>query len=190
VKDSYNLFFIFISISSHGSWTKDKSKDEKDGRDELIVPVDYKKSGCISDDELYQIFHNLNPKCHVIMKFDCCHSGTLLDLMYKWNTRKKATIENALCDIQAKILTISGCADSQTSADAMINGKYSGALTSTFLSSIKETNDSFKLLELIRDKLKEQEFTQVPQICTTYNLAKEPEFFPIIKRIKRKRKEL
>ena len=43
---------IWISYSGHGTWTADTNNDESDGRDEMIVPLDYK---CIRDDVLNHI---------------------------------------------------------------------------------------------------------------------------------------
>ena len=45
--------------------------------------MDYQKSGMIRDDDLYDIIVKPLPKgCHLVCLFDCCHSGTVLDLPY------------------------------------------------------------------------------------------------------------
>ena len=36
---------IWIHYSGHGSYVRDRNQDEKDGRDEVLVPIDYKKMG-------------------------------------------------------------------------------------------------------------------------------------------------
>lgn len=47
------------------------------------MPIDYDTAGVILDDDLYDIFvKGLKPGVHVVALFDCCHSGTLLDLPY------------------------------------------------------------------------------------------------------------
>ena len=47
------------------------------------MPVDFKTAGVILDDDLYDIFvKGLKPGVHVVALFDCCHSGTMLDLPY------------------------------------------------------------------------------------------------------------
>ena len=51
---------IFIYYSGHGSYTIDRNKDELDGKDELIIPLDF---NAISDDELKVIIQeNLKEK--------------------------------------------------------------------------------------------------------------------------------
>ena len=49
---------------------------------QIIVPVDYKTSGCIVDKDLYDMVRRF--KCRAILTFDCCHSGTVCDL--PWTT--------------------------------------------------------------------------------------------------------
>ena len=41
---------IWVSYSGHGTYVKDVNDDEDDGKDESLVPLDYKESGMISDD--------------------------------------------------------------------------------------------------------------------------------------------
>ena len=73
---------IFIHYSGHGTWTYDYSDDEKDGRDELICPVDDKY---ISDDEIQNILVDpLEQGVTLRCVFDCCHSGTMMDLPFRW----------------------------------------------------------------------------------------------------------
>ena len=46
-------------------------------------------------------------------------------------------------DNLANIIKISGCRDTQTSADAFINGKYQGALTFSFLKTTSKLTEPF-----------------------------------------------
>ena len=76
---------IFLHYSGHGTKVKDLNGDEDDGYDEAIMPVDYKKSGIIIDDELNDlIVKRLPAGIHVVALYDCCHSGTVLDLPYEY----------------------------------------------------------------------------------------------------------
>jgi metacaspase-1 len=80
VKPGDSLFFQF---SGHGSQIADTSGDEVDGLDETILPLDHKKAGQITDDEMYDILVRGIPKgARLTVLFDCCHSGTGLDLPY------------------------------------------------------------------------------------------------------------
>jgi hypothetical protein len=68
---------VFLHFSGHGSNQMDFSRDERDGLDECIVPVDYGVAGMISDDLLISYFKRIHPRTRVICLFDCCHSGTI-----------------------------------------------------------------------------------------------------------------
>ncbi|KNE65636.1 hypothetical protein AMAG_09619 [Allomyces macrogynus ATCC 38327] len=77
---------LFLHYSGHGSHTKDQTGDEADGQDETIVPVDYTKAGMITDDELYDhLVKPLRKGVRLTVIFDCCHSGTILDLPFTYN---------------------------------------------------------------------------------------------------------
>ena len=114
---------LFIHYSGHGTWTYDNNGDEKDGRDELICPVD---NTLIRDDELYTNLVKLCPPgSKVRCVFDCCHGGTMLDLPCRWRYGQSVYTEhNDRFLRHADVLMISGCRDNQTSADAYINGIY------------------------------------------------------------------
>ncbi|KAG4083746.1 hypothetical protein H8356DRAFT_1747752 [Neocallimastix lanati (nom. inval.)] len=74
---------LFFHFSGHGSQKKDEDGDEVDGYDETILPVDYKKSGQIVDDEMNAIMVRPLPEgVRLTAIFDSCHSGTALDLPY------------------------------------------------------------------------------------------------------------
>lgn len=182
--DSYrnNLDYIYIHYSGHGSNIRDENKDEPDGYDEVLVPSDYRISGGISDDDIHKIFNCFNPKTKILCVFDCCYSGSIADLKYRWLDTKQVSLENIACNIEAKIISLSGCRDDQTSADALINGNYAGALSNSMLSVLNETpsvfSNCFLLLEKVRKQLKQDGYEQVPQICSSFNLLRDPTFMP------------
>jgi len=181
---SEDLEFVWIHYSGHGSYVKDTSGDELDGQDECIVPSDYKTAGLVSDDILQSLFAHFNPKTRVLCVFDCCHSGTLGDVKYCWDNPEKPTIENIKCRVKAKVITLSGCMDKQTSADAynvMNDSNFTGALTSCLILSLKEVpvlrDDAFNLVRSIRQKLKDKGFDQYPKLCSSHNLAFDKRVF-------------
>ena len=62
---------------------------------------------------------------------------------------------------------ITGCRDTQTSADAFINGRYNGALTFAVVEAIRATEGQLTYRELHERAsavLKKRKFTQVPQL--------------------------
>jgi metacaspase-1 len=75
---------IFTHYSGHGAQIHDDDfNEEPDGYDETLVPVDYNSAGMIRDDDLYNILIKPLPEnVHLFCLFDCCHSGTVLDLPY------------------------------------------------------------------------------------------------------------
>jgi hypothetical protein len=159
------LFFY----SGHGSYILDKDNNEKSGNDQVIIPCDFKE---IIDDELKSIIQtNLKKDVTLIALFDCCHSGSILDLKYQYmdsldnnnfteNENETETIGN--------VIMISGCSDVQTSNDATINNKNQGAMTWAFLEAFKsEKNITWRnLLIKMRDLLKKSNFTQLPQLTS------------------------
>mmetsp|Transcript_10764 Transcript_10764/g.24578 ORF Transcript_10764/g.24578 Transcript_10764/m.24578 type:complete len:283 (-) Transcript_10764:161-1009(-) len=100
--------FIFY-YSGHGTGVDDIDGDEADGQDEAYCFVD--SDGGISyntimrDDEFAQlILDNTSEDTNVLIISDCCHSGTICDFgTSDWMNRRA--------------VSMSGCADSQTSKD-------------------------------------------------------------------------
>jgi hypothetical protein len=176
------LDFAFIHYSGHGSYVKDRSCDERDGIDECIIPSDCETNGYILDDDISKILAQFNINTKVVCIFDCCHSATICDVRFSWETPFKRRIENSNSRIKAKILTLSGCLDDQTSADAYVadQSKFAGALTNSLLSLLKSNselnNDIFKLIDVLRITLKQKGFEQVPKLCSTYNLTFDKRF--------------
>ena len=160
------LFFYF---SGHGSYMRDRTGDETDGNDEMIISTDLQG---VTDDELRQIIteHMKEDVCLIAM-FDSCHSGTMMDLKYTYldNDNYNGYTENPnVGDMKGDIIMISGCTDQQTSSEALIENKMQGALTWTFLDNV-EKNPGCSWRELIRsmrDALKTEGYTQLPQIST------------------------
>lgn len=176
------LDLAFIHYSGHGSYVRDRSFDERDGKDECIIPSDCETNGYILDDDISEVLSKFNSNTKVVCIFDCCHSATICDVKYSWEGQFKRRIENLNSRITAKVLTLSGCLDDQTSADAYIadQSKYAGALTNTLLFILKLNgelnNDIFELVNLLRIALRKQGYEQVPKLCSTYNLTFDKKF--------------
>ena len=180
-----SLEVVYIHYSGHGSYMQDKSYDELDGRDECLVPSDFLTAGLIRDDYINDVIALFNPLTRVICVFDCCHSGTIGDLKYSWESPKRAMMENALCDVRCKAITISGCLDKQVSMDAFnVNGdnSYTGALTSCLIMVLREdplvVSNVFTLITKLRSKLTACGFQQIAKLCSSHNLAKDCIFIP------------
>jgi hypothetical protein len=165
------LFFLY---SGHGTNTADINKDEIDGQDELIVPLDATDiSSCIIDDELNTLINKyLKKYVTLFMLFDSCFSGTILDLKYNYVTDDTNTlfINETVTDTIGKVFVISGCKDNQTSADAYVNYRnkniYSGAMTYAFLHAMDTIKDVslYDLINHMRNLLKTEGYDQIPQL--------------------------
>ena len=176
VKDAKSGDTLFFHYSGHGTTVKDTSKDESDGRDSVLVPLDYEESGPITDDWLYSNLTNILPEGVTLwVLMDCCHSGTMLDLEFniqcksvytkskmgptkvpynssEWSNKFAFVKENSKSTV-ADVFMLSGCWDNDTSADATIKNQSQGAFTACFLEFIA-SNPNYSSKRLI-DMLKE-----------------------------------
>ncbi|KAL2915304.1 hypothetical protein HK105_205169 [Polyrhizophydium stewartii] len=218
---------FFLHYSGHGSRQKDTDGDEVDGYDETIVPLDYQQAGQITDDEMNALLVRPLPKgARLTCVFDCCHSGSGIDLPYTYsidgnlqitfrdNTKEivrhglqaglamfkkdhqsaareafqaisllaqpkgnpeqhdaayKKTVAEKGSD--ADILMFSGCKDEQTSADAVIEGQATGAMSWALLAVLREVPNPnlADLLRRLREKLYGK-YQQIPQMSTAHQI--------------------
>jgi hypothetical protein len=78
-------------------------------------------------------------------------------------------------------LLITGCRDTQTSADAFINGRYNGALTYGLVTAIRQAKGKLTYQDLhdrIVAVLKQKKFDQVPQLEGQKTRFGQPLFTP------------
>lgn len=163
---------LYFTYSGHGSYTFDRNGDELDGKDELLVSIDNRG---ITDDELKKITDQyLKEGVTLFVLFDCCHSGTLLDLKYRYLTTSdynEVIINDKNTQAKGNIFFISGSSDSQTSADAYINKKFQGAMTWSFLKSVNSKPQlTWKELLLKMRELLKNNYTQVPQFSSNKSI--------------------
>mmetsp|Transcript_17145 Transcript_17145/g.42337 ORF Transcript_17145/g.42337 Transcript_17145/m.42337 type:complete len:263 (-) Transcript_17145:543-1331(-) len=131
---------LFFAFSGHGAQQEDPRGLEEDGMNETILPVDWKRAGMITDDEIGTLLVQTLPDgVRLTALMDSCHSGTGLDLPFSWNPdrgggwREETNPYHSLGDVQM----ISGCEDHDVSADASggIGANYrasGGAMTTAF----------------------------------------------------------
>ena len=89
-------------------------------------------------------------------------------MLFRSKSGLKNHVENRKAKFRGNIIMISGCRDDQTSADAWINRDWAGAMTASFLETMKKLNNQTtcqNLLNGMRDYLKTKNYKQVPQIC-------------------------
>jgi hypothetical protein len=192
---------LFLHYSGHGSYVWDRSGDDSDGKDETICPLDYDDAGMITDDDFRKLVVeplSPNPKVKMTVLLDCCHSGTGFDLHYNYKIMPSSksnvyyyrvgqdkNYEKTRC----KILCFSGCKDKQYSADALIGGIYQGAMTHSFIRTLKKFGIGRKVLRRrkltykkmigkIQTYLKDRNYEQIPQLSSScyVNLKQQVSF--------------
>lgn len=158
---------LFLHYSGHGSNVPDTNGDETtDQRDEILCPHDLDWNDPLTDDWLRTTFDRLDPGASLTVVMDCCHSGSntrepvLLggpppEVVSRFlpnpddeargggftgtprRVRRRRRDEDVhVVDIAETL--VSGCRDNQTSADAHIDGAYSGALTYYLVRAMRE----------------------------------------------------
>ena len=153
---------LWLSYSGHGSQVN--SFTESDGKNEVLCPVDYLRNGIISDDYLKTQFLEKLPKTtKLFVVMDCCHSGSNMDLTYA--IENGDIINRHESEIDAKVVKLSGCLDSQVSMDAYNHKmkEFQGAFTDAFL----HTNGNCKTCELVNNintYLQTKKYAQISQL--------------------------
>ncbi|RDX49463.1 hypothetical protein OH76DRAFT_1483123 [Lentinus brumalis] len=169
---------LFFHYSGHGGQVKDRDGDERDGFDEIIFPLDHKRSGYIVDDLMHTIMVKKLPVgCRLTALFDSCHSGSVLDLPYLYSSDgrvKGSQVKAKWVDYKstpADVISWSGCKDSQTSADTWEAGNATGAMSYAFMTSLQQNPQSTyqELLRSIRVILKKK-YSQKPQLTSSHRI--------------------
>lgn len=157
---------LYAHYSGHGSNVKDANGDEADGRDEILCPHDLDWNDPLTDDWLRATFDRLDPAASLTVVMDCCHSGTNtrepiapdapvrsrflpnpdeaaagdVGRELSRGTPSRSRRRRPSADVHAVELTetlLTGCRDTQTSADADIEGTFNGALTYFFVKALR-----------------------------------------------------
>lgn len=169
---------LWFTYSGHGSFTEDtgKNSDEPDRRDEMLVPSDFRSAGMILDDKICHYLAILLPskEASFVAIYDCCHSGTMSDLPLSFSSKNPETGVQSSSGVKlnkksGQILSLSACADSQTSVSAYNldrRKRWAGALTHSFASLPKGTLTGEEILTLIDARMRQRHFSQITTIST------------------------
>ena len=172
LKVGENVMFHF---SGHGGRVRDTNGDEVTGLDSCIYPCNDGRIEMITDDELRAALAvRLPAGCKCFAVLDACHSGTGVDLRYKWETPKSGTLaysEDAkYTKTNGDIIFLSGCMDTEYAADTVDSSERpAGALTWALLDTWRSYGRAIKtkyLLWDVRAFLKKNGYPQVPQLST------------------------
>ncbi|KAL2917398.1 hypothetical protein HK105_203062 [Polyrhizophydium stewartii] len=78
---------LVFQFSGHGAPMEDEDGDESDGYDETILPLDFEEKGVLTDDFMNELLVKRLPAgVRLTAIFDCCHSGSALDLPFTYRT--------------------------------------------------------------------------------------------------------
>ncbi len=198
---------VVFHYSGHGVQLPTRSpQGEVDGLDEAICPVDFdwSEAHTIRDKEFETIFEKIPAGVDFVWISDSCHSGDLQREMIKQNSRDKTIDPPVDIDwrlqtakqknmVSTKITTtannlnlvlISGCKSNQTSADALINKRYNGALTYYLLAELNKKNGLkvplTDVLHAVTASLKKNKYKQLPQLQGLKLFITAP-FLPLVK---------
>lgn len=175
---------LFLHYSGHGVKTP-SINDEFEKFDQCLAPLDFEENECIRDDDIFELLVAKLPKgVRLTAVFDCCHSGTMLDLPYTLVGSKSLTSEThgkmqrirGCNESDGDVLMISGCNDEQQSADvkntaAMGTGSVGagGAVTQCLTYTLLNKNSLTyqDMLVCTCEMLRKKKFTQVPQLSSS-----------------------
>jgi len=77
----------FLHYSGHGGQVRDPDGDRASGYDDTIVPVDFEKNGQLDSDTLHKhLVSKLHPSSTLFVVFDCCHSGSAIELPFVYRS--------------------------------------------------------------------------------------------------------
>lgn len=163
---------VVFHFAGHGGRVRDTNGDEVTGMDSCIYA---QGMATITDDELRAALAARVPagcKCLVIL--DSCHSGTAVDLRYRWQapsaTQLTYTEATAYPKTAGSVIFMSGCRDEEYSMDTVgKDNRPCGAMTMALLDTWRTYGPGIKLKYLlwdVRKYLKDNGYSQVPQLET------------------------
>ena len=179
---------LVFTNSSHGTYVADNDADEPT-YDEAMCPYDT-KDNLIVDDDLREVFADLKPDVRLTVISDSCFSGTVtrapllpptpdnrrmrflnprrIGLTELPDVRSRAKPRSELySESSMKEVLLSGCTDKQYSYDALINGRYNGAMSATALSVLARNGYDMTydgLAEQLVSDLAASNYDQEPQL--------------------------
>mmetsp|Transcript_21330 Transcript_21330/g.69028 ORF Transcript_21330/g.69028 Transcript_21330/m.69028 type:complete len:507 (+) Transcript_21330:281-1801(+) len=193
---------IIVYYSGHGTRSVDLDGDEapeeaaKEGANNVRRRMMWRRTrpntfdecmavnkDCIIPDDL--IHHNLDFRAHgplisVFALFDCCHSGTIADLAFKWITdaatgelrKERARPPGSATRLQS-VVSLSGCQDSEESMTSAAYGGI-GMLTDAFLEAVAaDPNMSIHRLfkRVAAEVLRATNWSQHPLLCSSFEIS-------------------
>ena len=187
---------ILFYYSGHGSQVFDGSGDERDRLDEILCPhdTDFDRNRFIRDDDLRILFGFAHPRTLLEVLLDCCHSGTglrsgnraggarFLPSPVSVNGRQPVRgIRRMGASLRNAVLW-AACKSARTAAEDRIGGEWGGAFTTCFCKVARPGVPREGLLSTVRFRIREQGFSQTPQLETEKLFRQTPFLTPPVRR--------
>lgn len=197
VKDIDENSRLFLHYSGHGSvlskfQNQNDNQNESNINDKLICPLDYKKTGFITDQNVYQIFQPLFDEkqgAKLTAIFDCCNNNTLLNLRCKYrvqqtddSTNYSINIDKPFNNTIGNVCILSGCYHQDITNDDIIEGFEQGAITYGLLKTYKKMKQKDKqpsyksIIKNLTYFDKKRKFKQIPQMSTGFLIDLNQQF--------------
>ncbi|MBL8518565.1 MAG: caspase family protein [Betaproteobacteria bacterium] len=187
---------LYFHFSGHGSYVPSLGDADED-TDEVLCTYEMDWDKPLIDDWLRKAFNKLKKDVHFTVVMDCCHSGSNTravlrpdayrvarycpapDYLYQKQIQPKnrrglhasshrSREAGDVVTVDIGEVLITGCRDSQTSADAFLDGDYNGALTFNLVNTLKAagtTTPTYRALhKTLLKNLANGGFDQVPQL--------------------------
>ena len=136
---TYDAFIFYFA--GHGIQYDDSTSEEKDGKDESILAADGK---AILDDELFLLISRLNKGKEASFVFDCCHSGSMLDLPKV--PMGGGSSHAGRMGVPGNVACFSACSESGKS----IEKKGRGLFTSSFCNLLRKRGLNSRITPILR----------------------------------------
>ncbi|KAG8993883.1 hypothetical protein FRB94_010313 [Tulasnella sp. JGI-2019a] len=84
---------LFLHYSGHGGQVPDPDGDRESSFDDTIVPLDYESHGQLDSDLLHKaLVSPMDPQVRLTVIFDCCHSGSAIELPYVYRADENGNV--------------------------------------------------------------------------------------------------
>jgi hypothetical protein len=149
----------FVYYSGHGMQIPDSSRDEDDGKDECLIPLDYKQYGVLTDDVIKaHLVESLPSSSSLFTLFDACNSGSGCDLpwnYYRYSSPATYTVfHDKYADGKQDVCCIAAALDSELAYEV----NNASVLTSRFLASYKRGVVLKYLIKSMQETVNQQTF--------------------------------
>jgi len=193
---------LVLHYSGHGSQIRDRGVEDEleDQLDEILCPHDLDWNNPLTDDDIGNILNTKADGVFFTFICDSCHSGSIdKTIEFSGSNPNKIRYIRPPVDIRMRSIDrelpiikvgesigndhvlLSGCKDNQTSADAYIDDKWQGAMTSSLLQTLSTNpNRNWESVHAdIISILNVGGFTQKPQLIGPDSLIQKRNIFGV-----------